>query len=347
MPELLECSFFDLTPAIDAAAGEAPSSIVFMPKGRHTIHATQAGKSVTRTVHVTEAAAAIFQRELEATQGSGKYLDFDHKRGRAAGYPKAFRWDDDKGVILDVDWSSSGKAAVAGRDYRYVSPTFHLNGDKPSGLGNKSIGGLVSQPAFQNIPAIAAKDNDDTIDMKDALMPLVEGGIITAAQAEADSVGTTLLAKFKALVDKKDAVDAMLAKEVERRKKVEGDLLDAKKAAVKAEIDPLIEAKAIVEEDREFYETMLVETPDRARRLFKTLTDAKAAEVPDTVIAGKKGAGSSSSAPVDASGGGFNTLAELEAHIDAKVADGTYKTLTEAMQAHSEEYGELIEAPVE
>jgi phage I-like protein len=71
--------------------------------------------------------------------------------------PRAFRWDPARGVMLKVDWTRSGQRAVLGNDYGYFSPCFLTDGSTVAGLPKTGeIGSLVNEPAFRDIPPIAA-----------------------------------------------------------------------------------------------------------------------------------------------------------------------------------------------
>ena len=89
---------------------------------------------------------------------SGRTLDFDHEGRTAAAIPRRFFWKPGEGVILEIDWTGAGKAAISGRDYSYFSPCFMLSEDgDPSGLPpSGAIGSLVNSPAFRSIKRIAA-----------------------------------------------------------------------------------------------------------------------------------------------------------------------------------------------
>lgn len=146
--------------------GHAPAALVYMPKGKHTIHATVNGEPETRTVEVTAEAANALQRDLSLKLEAHKRGEcarpcglFDHEAGKASFLPKRFSWDEAKGVVLEVEWTLAGKIAVEGKDYSYFSPRFALDerglvfGLVPNGV---EVGSLVNNPAFDRIEMIAA-----------------------------------------------------------------------------------------------------------------------------------------------------------------------------------------------
>jgi len=137
-----------------------------MPKGKHTICATVNGVPETRTVEVTAEAASALQCDLARKLEAHKRGEcarpcglFDHEAGKASFLPKRFSWDEAKGIVLEVEWTSAGKVAVEGKDYSYFSPRFALDGEGlvaglvPDGV---EVGSLVNNPAFDRIEMIAA-----------------------------------------------------------------------------------------------------------------------------------------------------------------------------------------------
>lgn len=149
----------------------APSSIVFLPEGKHQIFATLNGKPSRSTVRVEAARgpaiAARLQQDLARRQSANvrPWVDFLHAGGAAAALPKAFRYEPGRGVVLEVEWTDAGRRAIEGRDFSYFSPCFYLADDseEPEGLPEKgAIGALVNEPAFREIPRIAAADAGNT-----------------------------------------------------------------------------------------------------------------------------------------------------------------------------------------
>jgi Mu-like prophage I protein len=137
-----------------------PAAIQYMPAGKATITPNVNGSPKEITVTATPRTAAALQADLSRLLNANvrPFVDFDHAGGAAAAIPKRFFWKEGEGVMLELDWTNSGKAAVSGRDYSYFSPTFLLNesGD-PAGLPpSGAIGSLVNNPAFRSIKRIAA-----------------------------------------------------------------------------------------------------------------------------------------------------------------------------------------------
>lgn len=152
--------------------GEAPSAIVYFPKGEHTAIATKNGKPFEVTVSATVDLAGMLNAQLQQARvdaasgiASRPFIDFGHKRDAAAALPTEFYWDEEKGVMLSLEWTSEGKEAVAGKVYSYFSPEFVPDGEGGASLLTPGpIGGLVNTPAFQKIGVIAAEMADPNSD---------------------------------------------------------------------------------------------------------------------------------------------------------------------------------------
>lgn len=137
--------------------GKAPGAIQYMPPGEHVITPSINGQPQRVRVIVNKATAERLQADLEnrlaaakagATRPCGY---FDHKAGAASFIPTGFTWDDDKGVLLSVEWTNAGRAAIEGRDYSYFSPFVNFDTKTGEVLGmcsSAEIGSLVNDPAF-------------------------------------------------------------------------------------------------------------------------------------------------------------------------------------------------------
>lgn len=194
-----------------------PDEIVYIPEGMSQIRATKDGKPALVNVSVMpengEQIAARLQSQLEARQSANvrPWIDFDHKEGKSAGNPVSFRYEKGKGIIMAMDWSESGKAAIKGKDFSYFSPTFLLAADgTPDGIDSTGpIGGLVNEPAFRDIPRIAAKhaaqaDNPQhPIIMSEKILAALS---IDAAHKDAESKAITEIARIQAAAAQLDAV---------------------------------------------------------------------------------------------------------------------------------------------
>lgn len=150
--------------------GRAPEAVPYMPAGLSEICCTVNGRAGKRTVLADEEAVERLNADLQdMLQASAKgekarpVLLFDHKAGAAAAVPKGFEWDEQRGILLRVEWTQAGRAAVEGGNYGYVSPAFRLEhgSDLICGLQNGvEVGSLVNDPAFQRNECIAAAKSE-------------------------------------------------------------------------------------------------------------------------------------------------------------------------------------------
>jgi len=97
----------------------------------------------------------------------GLPIDYDHATylrddSRAAGWIHALKIAGGK-LLARVEWTQKGAAAIAAKEYRFVSPVFEIDPDDPQAPREKQAGrilyvrgaGLVNDPAL-NMPALAA-----------------------------------------------------------------------------------------------------------------------------------------------------------------------------------------------
>lgn len=264
--------------------GNAPSQIVFMPKGNWTITPKVNGESKEVTVTVDEQTATALQSDLEQRlQKPVRPIGgFDHRPGPASFLPKSFTWDAAQGVVLNVDWTKAGKEAIEGRDYSYFSPTFLLKDGKVKGLTSRGeIGSLTNHPAFEEITRIAASadpDNDPDPDddvtqgtnMKIATK-LVELELITAEQAEDEEAISAAIDHLSSVLTTTQASNAALL--------TENTALKAEAERVKgSEADSVIQA-AIAEgkigaQDKDtigFYRAQLIAQPVTAKKVIAAM----------------------------------------------------------------------------
>jgi len=222
--------------------GEAPAAILWAPKGEHTIKCSLNGQPGTCVVRVTPDCVERLNADLEAKlAGNVKPVGlYDHEMGPASYKPARFVWDEEKGVVLELEgWTEQGKKDVEGGNYGYHSPRFRR--DKGTGEIKGlipdviEIGSLVNDPAFDDIERIAASrtegsvahfdgvedpnkpgDNGDLEKPKEGLeqqdnnttnrdmdiTKLVALGILTEEEAKAENAEAVALERIKALQDK-------------------------------------------------------------------------------------------------------------------------------------------------
>lgn len=233
-----------MTSAIAAESG-VPSEIVYLPEGEHDITPTVNGKAQRIKVRVPadkgEAIAAKLQAALADRQKQNvrPWFDFEHKSGKASAIPTAFRYEAGKGIMASVEWTGAGKAAIEGKDFSYLSPTFLIDDSGlPSGLPSRGpLAALVNEPAFREIPRIAASDAD-THQPNDppAMSKLIFAALAISAAAEnAETEAVQAIDRLK--VEAKEAKDKLALIEAENKK-----LIDAAETATKARHTSLVEA---------------------------------------------------------------------------------------------------------
>jgi phage I-like protein len=181
-----------------ALRGEgAPDEIVFLPEGSHRLRPQShpQGIVVNLPAEQGEAVAAAFNEALAMRGNVKAWCDFEHTRRHPVScYPTGFRYEAGTGIVAMVEWSKSGRDAVEGRDARFFSPEFFIGKNGvPTGLPERGpVGALCTEPAFREIPAIAATDADgDPVEVEDmpmmnALVTLVSCGVLSDAEAARD-----------------------------------------------------------------------------------------------------------------------------------------------------------------
>lgn len=205
-------------------AAMAPDWIMYVPGGRSEIAAHLDGRREVLTVTADRETAEVLQRDLSARRAAGgpqPYFDFDHQSGRRSGAPQEFAWrDGDKpGVYARVKWTTAGAQAVtaaAGQepDYTHFSPranfddkTGRILGLMPGDRGN-AAGGLVNDPAFERISAVAltaakaaqaAEHQNETPMSKEVMATLAKAGLLSDEEAKAANAHELLASRVNAL----------------------------------------------------------------------------------------------------------------------------------------------------
>ena len=205
--------------------GQTPAEIMYMPAGKSKIRANVNGKPKEITVDVSKQTVDVLQASLAKlfTEPVQPFIDFNHKEDESAAIPTKFSWSDE-GVMLALDWTSAGKAAVEGKTYRYFSPTFLLSeAGEPTSLPETGpVGALTNNPAFRKMKKITAAD-----------------AALTGEEAETKG-------KPKMADETADTVTASLRTEIETLRSENKTLKDSIESqrveAVNREADILIEA---------------------------------------------------------------------------------------------------------
>ncbi|KAA4233981.1 hypothetical protein F3D15_21630, partial [Bacteroides ovatus] len=199
--------------------GKAPMAILWAPKGEHTIKCSLNGQPGTCVVRVTSDCVPRLNADLEAKLSSNvKPVGlYDHEMGPASYKPGRFVWNEEKGVVLELEgWTEKGRTDVEGGNYGYHSPRFRR--DKGTGeiLGllpeSIEVGSLVNHVEDPGKPG----DNRDLEKPKEGLdqqdnhttnrdmdiTKLVALGILTEEEAKAENAEAIVLERIKALQDK-------------------------------------------------------------------------------------------------------------------------------------------------
>ena len=141
--------------------------LMVMPAGTHTCFFGQGGKSAQRTVIVDALSAKAMQDQLLAVNSKSRraFFDFDHEGKAASGWPLEYVWrsQPEAGVFCRTELSEAGAAAIRGKTYRSFSPVIYAT-KKPDPARiyarkdpELSFGGLVNDPAFEEISPLWAK----------------------------------------------------------------------------------------------------------------------------------------------------------------------------------------------
>ena len=206
---------------------ELPEEIQYLPPGTHSITATKNGKPAELTLEVDAKTADLLQHSYAKITAGDKeqiFIDFNHDDGEASGWITGFYWagadPEGGGVRAKVEWTSAGKDALQGRNFRKFSPTFTLNSKGEIEGTTLNAGGLVNRPAFKDITPIVASEGDyqkpdskmaEIIEKEKKEEVLSEGDPkkkeeVTAQEqlAEVKKENETLKAKIKALEGDKE-----------------------------------------------------------------------------------------------------------------------------------------------
>lgn len=188
-----------------APDGTAPEWIQLLPAG--TVQPMDGRPAWT----VTDAAALI-RGSLATAAGGMLTIDYDHamdlaaprgERAPAAGWITALESRAD-GIWGRVDWTGPGSAAVAAREYRFFSPSFHFDPD--TRRVTRILGGaLVNRPALPQLPALTHTTHGEPMDeflkaLRKALgLPdSADQGAVLAAVQQARSQSSPLAATLAA-----------------------------------------------------------------------------------------------------------------------------------------------------
>jgi phage I-like protein len=258
---------------VTLAAGEggtaAPEWIQIAPRGR--VEARD-GRSFAFN---PEALVSRFD-----TDGIDIPVDLDHSAAYGFSEAKVVGWIDrldarPDGLYGRVDWLADGRAVLAARTRRYVSPSIRHNEDGTATWIHSVA--LVAAPAL-SMPALASADPDQPEDPRMKTIAATLGLAETSTEA---AVLAALNARLAATVDKAvhDQALANLAATTDRLKDVETQFAALAAAGHQAKVDAVLDAalkdKRIVPAQREQY-ARLAATPEGLDQV-KAIIDASPA----------------------------------------------------------------------
>lgn len=266
-PEAFDTGVFvvDVLGATPAASpGQEPEWIQIAPRGRHT---ARDGRSFDFNPEIL---AARFVRD-----GVDIAVDLDHATAKKAmlgeaapahGWIKEFEARP-AGLFGKVEWLDAGKAVLAARTHRYLSPTVpHTEDGRVTWIHSVA---LVAAPAL-SMPAIASagptpEDNPMTLAKIAALLSLSAA----ADETSCLSAITTLQARIDPTVHQQ-ALDALSAKTGE----LETLRADIRKGKVEALLEDALKAKKISPAQRETYAALCASDAgfDQVKTLLDTMT---------------------------------------------------------------------------
>lgn len=196
------------------------TSQVYIPEGTHEITPSVNGKPKKITVRVPpgkgEAIAQALQESFDArnkTNPVRAIFDFDHKdTGPAAAIPTRFFYQKGKGIMVERELTGSGRKALKSKDYSYFSPTFLVDERGiPVGVPERGpLGALVNDPAFRNIPRIAAKEaQTETKPTNTTMNHLVSCGLLSEAEGAKDDAVTLATKRVTAMRSDTHKIEAL------------------------------------------------------------------------------------------------------------------------------------------
>lgn len=333
-----------------------PSELVFIPEGNHTLTPFVNGEPKEIKISLTpengKQVAASFQKDMEQRLAKNvrPFFDFDHNdTGPASALPKSFKYVEGKGIVSEIEWTGAGSKAIKAKDYSYFSPVFLMDDDgTPFGLPDRGpLGGLVNEPAFRDIPRIAAKDGYFSKTKTTKMQDLVKCGLLSSTEAAKDDAPTFAAARVNALRAESGKVEDLNEKikalEMERDKlkmKVESSDASAKKAkedGVKTLIQASVADGRIAAKDEStqgFWTKALVECGDgTAAKTFAALP--KTVKVPTGQVV------------KSANGEKVNYGSPILVAARACVTAGTAKTEQEGIQVALQDDPSLYDSYVE
>lgn len=143
--------------------GDVRDRIELIPVGKFALNDRRgSGFNLEKSDEVIKASFAL-------AAGQVLPIDFDHgleaihtKDGRAAGWITAMEVEGGK-IMATVEWTSAGKAALADKIYRFISPVFLTRSKTDRRVTRILRAGLTNNPAIHDLAQVASKETD-TVD---------------------------------------------------------------------------------------------------------------------------------------------------------------------------------------
>lgn len=146
----------------------ASGVMMYMPGGMQEITPVDGGIGKPIRVLVEAGGANALQGQFRALSAKGKrpFFDFNHEDGPASFWPEEFFWSEtpEPGIYAKGEWTSRGREAVEGKEFRQFSPVFHVDNKRANparivarAYADPNMGGLVNNPAFHRILPLWAK----------------------------------------------------------------------------------------------------------------------------------------------------------------------------------------------
>jgi len=227
--ETFDSDAIECRAAVDLTRIDA-NEILFLPIGLHSIMPVSGGIGRPIKVQVDPATANSIERQRTLLMAKGKrpYFDFNHEDGPASFWPESFAWKHGEGVVAKGEWTSRGRNAVEGRDYRAFSPVFHVNNKRedPATVvcketADPNMGGLVNNPAFKDLPLWAknagATGDTSTTNNGETEMTTEEIAALRAKDTELEAKVERLSALVAQNTEDESANDKLKAAQAERK----------------------------------------------------------------------------------------------------------------------------------
>lgn len=254
------------------ADGVAPEWLQLIPAGSFT---TNDGRAFT--VRDPNVVIAASKPDI--------HIDYDHgtdtgSGSRAAGWSTELKASGPKGepgIWAHMHWTKSGAAAIADKEFRYISPTF-LH-DKQNNVTKILRAGLLNNPAIDELPALASQqENDLDLTKIAAALGLPATASIDDIIAAISAAQTSSAALCKSIGTVATAAGLTLAKE--------GEISDDQLTAIAAKLKTSATSPA----DQQTIATLSTQVTDLQAKVLE-LTNARATESAETKVADAIAAG--------------------------------------------------------